>query len=185
MPRKQTIHIAIKSHLGSIPHPYAMSATLRNFSESANSRNANTTLKLVIQSPDLGACLSHCGNIANSENGKASAIAKPNIPIAGANRDLPAASTNSVPIIGPVHEKETITNVNAISRILRKPPVLRALLSNAVDQLSGKVISNNPKNERAKITKIRKNTIFTTALVLISLSAEAPKRIVTSNPNPT
>ena len=59
MPRKQTIHIAIKSHLGSIPHPYAMSATLRNFSESANSRNANTTLKLVIQSPDLGACLSH------------------------------------------------------------------------------------------------------------------------------
>ena len=111
MPRKQTIHIAIKSHLGSIPHPYAKSATLRNFSESANSRNANTTLKLVIQSPDLGACLSHCGNMANSENGKASAIAKPNIPIAGANKDLPAASTNNVPIIGPVQEKETITNV--------------------------------------------------------------------------
>ena len=129
--------------------------------------------------------MSHCGNIANSEKGKASATAKPNIPIAGANKDLPAASTNSVPIIGPVHENETITNVNAMSKMLRKPPVLRALLSNAVDQLSGKVISNNPKNESAKITKIRKNTIFTIALVLSSFSADAPKMTVTNNPNPT
>ena len=69
--------------------------------------------------------------------------------------------------------------------MLRKPPVLRALLSNAVDQLSGKVISNNPKNESAKITKIRKNTIFTIALVLSSFSADAPKMTVTNNPNPT
>ncbi len=185
MPRKQTIHIAIKSHLGNMPHPYAMSATERNLSESANSRKARTTLKEVIQSPDLGACLSHCGNIAKSENGRANAIEKPNMPIAGAKRLRPAASTNSVPIIGPVQEKETITSVNAISRILRKPPVLLALLSNAVDQLSGSVISKSPKNERAKITKIRKKMIFTTALVLISLSADAPKSIVTNNPNPT
>ena len=40
-----------------------------------------------------------------------------------------------------------------MSRILRKPPVLRALLSNAVDQLSGKVISKSPKKESEKITE--------------------------------
>ncbi|MBR0323016.1 MAG: hypothetical protein IIX06_00820, partial [Bacteroidales bacterium] len=38
-------------------------------------------------------------NIANSENGNANAIAKPNIPIAGARSDLPAASTSKVPMI--------------------------------------------------------------------------------------
>ena len=185
MPRKQTIHIAIKSHLGNIPHPYAMSATERNFSESANSRNAKTTLKEVIQSPDFGACLSHSGNIANSENGRASAIAKPNIPIVGAKRLRPAASTSNVPMIGPVQEKLTMTSVKAINRILRKPPVERALLSSAVDQLSGSVISKSPKNESAKTTSIRKNTIFTTALVLKSFNADAPKRIVTKRPSPT
>ena len=185
MPRKHAIHIAMNSHRGKIPHPYAISATLRNFSDNANSRNASTTLNDVIQSPDLGACLSHCGNKANSENGKAKAIAKPNIPIAGANKLRPAASTSNVPMIGPVQLNETITSVNAISRILRNPPVLRALLSNAVDQLSGKVISNNPKNDSANTTRIRKNTMFTTALVLKSFSADAPNAMVTNNPSPT
>ena len=80
---------------------------------------------------------------------------------------------------------ETITSVNAISRILRNPPVLRALLSRAVDQESGSVISNNPKNDSANTTRIRKNTMLTTALVLRSFSADAPKAMVTNNPNPT
>ena len=142
-------------------------------------------MKDVIQSPDFGACLSHCGNIAKSENGKANAIAKPNMPIAGANKDLPAASTSSVPIIGPVQEKETMTNVKAISKMLRNPPVERALLSKAVDQESGSVISNSPKNERANTTNRRKKKIFTIALVLRSLRADAPNRIVTKRPNPT
>ena len=129
--------------------------------------------------------MSHCGNNANRENGNANAIAKPNIPIAGANRLCPAASTNSVPMIGPVQLNETITNVNAISNILRKPPVLRALLSRAVDQLSGRVISNSPKNDNANTTSIRKKTMFTTALVLRSFNADAPNRTVTSSPKPT
>ena len=162
-----------------------MSATERNLSESASSKNASTTLNDVIQSPDFGALLSQCGNIANSEKGNAKATAKPNMPSVGANSDLPAASTNSVPIIGPVQEKETMTSVKAINKILRNPPVERALLSNAVDQESGSVISNKPKNESANTTSKRKKMIFTTAFVLRSFSAEAPKSNVTNNPKPT
>ena len=175
----------MNNHRGSIPQPYAISATERNLSESASSRKANTTLKLVIQSPDLGACLSHSGNIANSEKGNASAIAKPNIPSVGASRLCPAASTSSVPIIGPVHEKETMTSVKAISKILKNPPVLRALLSSAVDQESGNVISKSPKNDSAKTTSSTKKKMFTTAFVLRSLRADAPKSSVTNRPKPT
>ena len=123
--------------------------------------------------------------MANSEKGSASAMAKPNMPTAGAKRLCPAASTSNVPMIGPVQEKETITSVNAMSNILRNPPVERALLSKAVDQLSGSVISNKPKNDSAKTTNSRKKKIFTIALVLSSFNADAPKIIVTSNPKPT
>ena len=185
IPKKQRIQIAIKSQRGRIPQPYARSATERNFSESANSRKANTTLKEVIQSPDFGAVFNHCGNIAKSEKGNANAIAKPNIPIVGAKRLRPAASTNKVPMIGPVQEKETMTSVKAMSNMLKNPPVERALLSKAVDQESGSVISKSPKNDKAKITSKRKKKIFTTALVLRSFNADAPKSSVTSKPNPT
>ena len=185
MPAKHATQIAMNSQRGSIPQPYARSATERNLSESANSRKANTTLKEVIQSPDLGACFIHSGNIANSEKGNASATAKPNIPSVGAKSDLPAASTSKVPMIGPVQEKETMTSVNAMSRILRNPPVFRALLSNAVDQLSGNVISKSPKKDSAKTTSNRKKKMFTIALVLRSLSADAPNSNVTNNPSPT
>ena len=142
-------------------------------------------MKVFIQPPDLGNFLSTDGNIAKSENGNANAIAKPNIPIVGAKRDLPAASTSRVPMIGPVQEKDTITRVNAINRMLKKPVVLPDLLLRAVDHELGKVISKAPKNDAAKSTKIRKNMILTTALVLNALRAEAPKIRVTNKPNPT
>ena len=143
------------------------------------------TLKVFIQPPDLGNFFNTDGNIANSENGNANAIAKPNIPIAGARSDLPAASTSRVPMIGPVQEKDTITNVNAISNMLRKPVVLLDLLLSAVDHELGKVISNAPKNDAANSTKIKKKMIFTTALVLSAFNADAPKISVTNKPKPT
>ena len=99
--------------------------------------------------------------------------------------DLPAASTSKVPMIGPVQEKETMTSVKAISKILRKPVVLLDLLLRAVDQELGNVISNAPKKDAAKITKMRKKMMLTTALVLSAFNADAPKMIVTSNPSPT
>ena len=88
-------------------------------------------------------------------------------------------------MIGPVQEKDTITNVNAISNMLRKPVVLLDLLLSAVDHELGKVISNAPKNDAANSTKIKKKMIFTTALVLSAFNADAPKISVTNKPNPT
>ena len=142
-------------------------------------------MKVFIQPPDLGSFFNIDGNMAKSENGSANAIAKPNIPIVGAKRDLPAASTSKVPMIGPVQEKDTITKVNAINRMLKKPVVLPDLLLRAVDHELGRVISNAPKNDAAKSTRMRKKMMLTTALVLRALSADAPKIRVTSNPNPT
>ena len=78
-----------------------------------------------------------------------------------------------------------MTSVNAMSKMLRNPPVERALLSKAVDQLSGSVISNNPKNDNANTANNKKKRIFTTAFVLRSFRAEAPKRSVTNSPKPT
>ena len=78
-----------------------------------------------------------------------------------------------------------MTSVKAMSKILKNPPVERALLSSAVDHESGSVISKSPKNDRAKTTSKRKKKIFTIALVLRSLSADAPKRSVTNKPKPT
>ena len=154
-------------------------------SESANSKNANVTLKVFIHPPDFGIFFNTEGNIAKSEKGNASAIAKPSMPIVGASKDLPAASTSRVPMIGPVHEKETMTKVNAMSMILRKPEVLLDLAFSAVDHELGKVISNAPKNDAANTTNIRKKMMFTTALVLSAFNADAPKISVISRPNPT
>ena len=48
------------------------------------------------------------GNMANRVNGNASAMAKPNIPMAGAiTLPVVETSTNKKPMIGPVHENET------------------------------------------------------------------------------
>ena len=47
------------------------------------------------------------GNMANRVNGNASAMAKPNIPMAGAiTLPVVETSTNKKPMIGPVHENE-------------------------------------------------------------------------------
>ena len=119
------------------------------------------------------------------ENGKANAIAKPSMPMVGASKLLPAASTRSVPMIGPVQEKLTMTSVNAINIIERNPLDERDLSFNLVDQLEGSVSSKAPKKEAANTTRMRKKMILTTALVDMALSAEAPKTAVIRSPNPT
>ena len=66
------------------PHPYAMSATERNFSAKASSRTPNVTFRIFIHAPDLGAFLSIAGKSAKMVNGNAKATANPAMPIAGA-----------------------------------------------------------------------------------------------------
>ena len=74
----------------------------------ASSKNPKTTLTVFNQPPDFGNEFNQPGNIANNIKGKAKANENPNIPTTGAIPPLEAASTKSVPTIGPVHEKDTI-----------------------------------------------------------------------------
>ena len=133
--------------------------------------------------PDFGIFCSIFGKIAKTLNGIANANAKPNIPIAGQNSEpIAAACTNNVPIIGPVHEKDTSTNVKAIKKMLNIPVVESALLSSLFVHEEGNTISNAPKKEMANITSNRKNNILNIAFVERSFSALAPKIPVISNP---
>ena len=56
--------------------------------------------------------------MAKRVKGRARARAKPNIPTAGASQ-LPevVVCTSSMPMMGPVQEKETNTSVNAIRKM--------------------------------------------------------------------
>ena len=113
-------------------------------------------------------------------------MANPNIPMAGATT-LPVVETctNRKPIIGPVQEKETKESVNAIRKMLIKPPVDSALLSTALLHLEGKVISKAPKKEAAKTINIRQKRMLNTALVDKAFNALAPKIAVMANPKVT
>ena len=89
----------------------------------ASSKNPKTTFTAFNQPPDFGKEFNQPGNAANKVNGKARAKEKPNIPTKGAIPPLEAASTNNVPTIGPVQEKETIAKANAIKSIPIIPPL--------------------------------------------------------------
>ena len=136
-----------------------------------------------IQLPDFGADFSHVGNIAKRVNGNANANAKPNIPIAGAAKSpVEATPTNKNPIIGPVQEKDTNVSVNAIKNILSNPLVAEALLSTELLHEDGRVISNHPKNDKAKTINKRQKNILKTALVANAFSELAPKIAVIASP---
>ena len=123
------------------------------------------------------------GKIAKRLNGIDSAKAKPNIPIAGPTAvPIEAACTNRVPMIGPVQEKETSTNVNDMKKILIMPVVESAFESNLFVQEEGNTISNAPKKEMAKTTNNRKNMMLKIAFVDKSFNALAPNIPVISNP---
>ena len=145
---------------------------------------ANTTFTELSQPPDLGNDFIRVGNIAKRANGSANADENPNIPTAGpiAMPDE-AASTNRVPIIGPVQENETNANVKAINKMLTKPVVASAFASIFVVHDAGSVKSNAPKNEAANTTNKTKKNILNQAFVERSLSALAPNIVVTRRPN--
>ena len=167
----------------SIPQPYARSATDKNFNDRASSRKPNTTFTEFSQPPDFGISLSQDGKMANNVNGNARARAKPVIPIAGPTMSPDdAASTRSVPMIGPVHENDTRARVNAIKNMLRSPVVDSALLSTLVDHFDGNLMSNAPKNEIANTNNKKKNARLKIAFVASSFSLLAPNIAVIVNP---
>ena len=65
------------------------------------------------------------------------------------------ASTNRVPTIGPVQEKDTNARVNAIKKMPIKPPLSDAL-SLLLTQDAGSCSSNAPKKDAPKIINKRK-----------------------------
>ena len=88
-------------------------------------------------------------------------------------------------MMGPVHENDTSDRVKAIRKMLSSPVVRSALLSTALLQREGRVISNAPKNEAANTTKSRQNRMLKTALVDRSFSALAPNSSVMARPSDT
>ena len=183
---KITIHRHRNTSRSSMPHPYARSATERNFSENASSRKPSITLMLFIQFPLLGALFSIVGKRAKSVKGSASAMAKPSMPIVGARMEpLVPTSTSRKPMMGPVHEKLTSVSVNAIRNMLSRPVVFSAFESTALLHDEGSVSSKPPRKLSPKSTSSRKKNMLKMALVLMAFSALAPKNRVTSMPRPT
>ena len=149
----------MKRSLIIIPSEYTLSIVIRNFILKASIINPRTTFIEFSHPPDFGIRLIIDGNKANIVNGNAKAIPNPTIPIVGLNTSPLAASTRRAPIIGPVHENETITVVKPMKNAARIPP-LSTFESARVTQLFGRRISNAPKNETANTTKKTKNIVF-------------------------
>ena len=89
----------------------------------ANSKNPKNTLTVFNQPPDFGSEFIHPGKAAKSVKGKANAKENPNIPTNGAMPPIVADSTNKVPTIGPVQEKDTRASANAMKKIPKIPPL--------------------------------------------------------------
>ena len=123
--------------------------------------------------------------MAKSVNGRARAKAKPNMPRVGASQlPLVVVSTSNRPMMGAVHENDTSTSVKAMRKMEIRPLVAEAFESTALAHPSGNLISNHPKNDRAKTTSSRNRKMLNTALVDMAFSVSLPKTAVTSSPSP-
>ena len=135
------------------------SAFDKNLNAKAISKNPNVTFTEFNHPPDCGKEFSQPGNAANKANGNAIANEKPSIPIIGPIYPPVAASTNNVPTIGPVQEKETSAKVKAIKKMPSKPPLASASTLLLVQE-AGNSISKAPKNEAPKMINRRKKPIL-------------------------
>ena len=76
------------------------------------------------------------------------------------------------PTIGPVHENDTRTSVNAIKKMPASPP-LSEFLSLLFTRADGRVISNAPKNDAANTMNTIKKMIFGSQCVESQLNMSA------------
>ena len=127
-PIKITIQIPINTSRFNKSQCATKSALDKNLKAKANSRKPKITFVVFNHPPDFGREFNQLGNSANNANGKASANPKPLIPavscIAPPSEVKEPASKE--PKIGPVQEKETIANVNAIKKMPIIPPTEEA-----------------------------------------------------------
>src|SRR5690606_29788613 len=148
------------------------------FNANASSRKPSTTLTLLSQPPDFGKDLSIEGKKAKSTKGIARAMENPSMPIAGPSRSpLEAASTSSVPMIGPVQEKDTNARLNAMKNNPNNPPLSDCASILLTKELRS-VSSKDPKKETANTTSMRKNRKLKTPFVDRAFKAPEPKAMV-------
>ena len=123
----------------------------------------------------------------NANNPKGSANPEENPSIAQKAPDvLPDvdAATSAFPTIGPVQEKETTTNANAIKKMPTNPP-LSPCASILFTNEDGNTISNAPKKDAAKTNNNIKITKLNPALVANVFSAPPPQMAEMPSPNVT
>ncbi len=89
----------------------------------------------------------------------ANASENANMPRMGFRNSPPAEATRIDPTIGPVQENDTRTRVKAMKNTPINPP-LSDFLSMALTNELGRVRSNKPKNDNAKMTNTRKKIIL-------------------------
>ena len=124
------------------------------------------------------------GKTANKVNGIAKAREKPNIPMIGFKKTPCDAAIRMDPAKGPVQEKDTKTRVKAIKKTPIKPP-LYDLASTEFTKPEGNTISNAPKKEIPKNTKITKNRRFGIQWVLKKFAKLAPAKNASIVPKKT
>ena len=114
----------------------------------------------------------------------AKADEKAAIPSMGFTTSPPADATSKLPTIGPVQEKDTSTNVNAMKKIPAMPPCSDLASALFISEL-GSTISNRPRKDRPKIKKMAKNKIFGSQCVLTKLAKAGPLKRDTTVPMST
>ena len=181
---KMAIQMAKNNSLSNQCNCNTKSAFDKNLKARANSKKPKTTLTEFNHPPDFGNVFNHPGNIANNINGKANALENPSIPTIGAIPPFEAASTNKVPIIGPVQENETIAKAKAINSIPTIPP-LSACLSTLLAHELGNIISKAPKKDKAKTTNRTKKITLNQTFVDKAFRESAPKNNVITEPKNT
>src|SRR5690606_1824234 len=124
---KMAIHMARNSSLSNQCNCNTRSALERNLKARASSKKPKKTFTEFSHPPDFGREFNHPGKSAKNIKGSASAKEKPSMPIMGAIPPLPAASTNKVPTMGPVQEKETMARARAMNNIPMTPPLTACL----------------------------------------------------------
>ena len=146
---------------------------IRNFILNASMMNPSTTFIELSHPPDFGSRLITEGNSAKRVKGRAKATPNPNIPTVGLNTSPVAAWTSKRPIIGPVHENDTITVVRPMKNDAIIPP-LSTFESAPVTHLFGSTISKAPKKEAAKTMKRIKKIVLGIQCVLSVFANPAP-----------
>src|SRR6187401_846604 len=121
--KEMMTHKPINISLFRRPHCFTRSALDKNLTANASSMKPKTTFTFVIHPPDLGSDLSQFGNMANNAKGNPNAIPNPAAPAVSGHAPWSATPTSNVPKIGPVQEKETMANVNAIKKIPPQLPI--------------------------------------------------------------